>query len=126
MSKLKQKANPAGIQASSATYRKATKKLANVLSLDPQNSKYPKEDFDFMLDKVDEKSKERALEWYRRGIKRGIIYATDLVLKEILELKNKTLYAPNQVNVSVRIRFKGEDWNSSEFNFSAEELGFEE
>ena len=48
------------------------------------------------------------MEWYRRGLKRGFISACDAVLDDDQELKDGILYSPEEIVISVRIRFKGE------------------
>jgi hypothetical protein len=117
------KSNPKS--AASPTYRKAVNKIADALQIDPLHTKYPSEDLDFHVDQIDEKSKDRALKMYRKGLKRGFINACDAILEGDLEIKDKTLYAPKKVTISVKIKFKGEKWRSEEFVFSSKELGFE-
>ncbi len=114
--------NPAG--AASATYRKAVNKIADALQIEPLHTRYPSEDLDFHADQIDEESKNRALKMYRKGLRRGFINACDAILKGDLELKDKTLYAPKKVAISVKIKFKSEKWRSEEFVFTAKELEF--
>jgi hypothetical protein len=114
--------NPAG--AASATYRKAVNKIADALQIEPLHTRYPSEDLDVYVDQIDEKSKERALKMYRKGLKRGFINACDAILKGDLEMKDNTLYAPKKVMISVKITFKGERAKSEKFVFTAKELGF--
>ena len=111
--------------AASATYRKAVNTIAEALRIDPQHTRYPSEDLDIHAELIDEKSKERALEWYRRGLKRGFINACDAILEGDIELKGNTLIAPKKVFISVRIKFKGEKRKDEEFIFSSHDLGFE-
>ena len=108
----------------SATYRKAVNKIADALRIDPQHTRYPSEDLDIHADQIDEKSKERALKMYRKGLRRGFINACDAILEGDLELKKNILYAPKKVTISVRIKFKGKKWKTEEFEFSSDELGF--
>jgi hypothetical protein len=110
--------------AASATYRKAVNKLAKVLRIAPNHTKRPSEDFESISDLVDDKSKARALQWYKRGLRRGFEEACDAVVSRALELKNGTLYCPNEVIITVRVRFKGSEPESKEFVFSADDLGF--
>ena len=110
--------------ASSKTYRKVVNKIAKVLRIKPNHSSFPSDDFEEMADLVDEKSKERAMKWYRRGIKRGFEEACDAILENEIELKNNTLTCPNEIIVSVRVKFRDEEWQDKEFKFTADELGF--
>lgn len=110
--------------ASSKTYKKVVNTLAKVLRVKPNHGEFPSEDFQDMADLVDEKSKERAMKWYRRGLRRGFEGACDAILDDKLELKKGTLYCPSEVVISVRVKFRGEKWQDKEFTFTADELGF--
>lgn len=112
------------ISASSATYRKAVNRVAKVLRVEPDHTRYPSEDFEAIADLIDEKSKERALQWYRRGLRRGFEEACDAVVDGKLEFKDGTLYCPSEVVISVRVRFKDTARIEKEYLFTAEELGF--
>lgn len=112
------------IGAASATYRKAVNKVAQAIRVDPNHTRYPSEDFESISDLIDEKSRERALQWYRRGLRRGFEEACDAIVEGKLELKGKTLYCPNEVVISVRVKFKDTSRSEMEFTFSADELGF--
>lgn len=59
------------VGASSATYRKVVKKIAEVLRIDPEHARHPSEDFETISDVIDDKSRDRAMEWYRRGLRSG-------------------------------------------------------
>ena len=114
--------NPGAV--ASATYRKAVNKISDALRINPQHTKYPSEDLETNSELIDGQSKERAMEWYRRGLRRGFINACDAILEGNLELKNSTLYSPEKIVISVRARFKGNKKQDKEFTFSSEELGF--
>ena len=110
--------------ASSKTYRVAVKKLAKTIGVRPSHSRYPRDDFEDLLDEVDERSKKRAMKWYERGIKRGISFATDQVLDGTFHLAGKTLTAPKQFTVSVRFKFSRETWRKRSFTIKAKDVGF--
>jgi hypothetical protein len=112
------------IGAASATYRKAVNKVAQALRIDPNHTRYPSEDFESISDLIDEKSRERAFQWYRRGLRRGFEEACDAIVEGKLELKGNTLYCPNKVVISVRMKFKDAPRVEHEFTFSADDLGF--
>lgn len=114
------------VGAASATYRKVVKKIATTLRTPANHSQYPSEDFKAIVGLIDSRSQERALDWYRRGIKRGFIEACDAILDEQLELKKGTLYCPSRIEISVRVRFRGDDWQDKSFRFSAKELEFKD
>ena len=116
--------NETPVAASCATYRKVNNKLAKALNIDPNHTQYPGEDFENLIDKMDEQNKNRVIEWYRRGLKRGFICATDQVVQKTLEFKNGTLYAPTEIKISVKLKLRGEPSQNEEFVFNAEELGF--
>jgi hypothetical protein len=59
------------VKASSATYRKAVNRIADALNQEPSHSKYPSLDFDAALESIPEALKEKAIEWYIRGISRS-------------------------------------------------------
>ncbi|CAJ3456006.1 Uncharacterised protein [Burkholderia pseudomallei] len=128
MSKLLRKALedlPASAGASSATYRKVVNALAEkVLDQDPRHTRYPSQDFELLLDEIPEAMKAKALEWYERGIKRGMARATDLMASGKITLENGTVYAPAEIQVRVKTKFRGEEWESREFTVDAEEIGF--
>lgn len=114
-----------GIAGSSATYRKATNEVAKRLKVDPVHTQYPSEDFQDILDLLDEKQKEKAIEWYERGIIRGLTQATNWFLDGTIYLDNGVLKAPAEWEVKVRVKFAGEKWQKRRFKIEAEEIGFE-
>ncbi|MDQ6974257.1 MAG: hypothetical protein Q9M10_05185 [Mariprofundaceae bacterium] len=110
--------------AASATYRKAVNKIANVLDKDPNHSRYPSLDFDEALADIPDAMKEKAVEWYVRGIKRGMAKATDLMAKGDIYIEKDTVIAPDNISVNVRIKFKGGDWESLQVMVKSKEIGF--
>jgi hypothetical protein len=79
-----------------------------------------------VTDLVDVKSRERALKWYRMGLRRGFAEATDAVVDGGLEYKarTRTLYCPKKVVISVGVAFRGVLREEKQFTFTAKELGF--
>ena len=110
--------------AAPATYRKCVNRVARTLREPAQHTGYPSDDLEAVIDLIDVKSRERALEWYRRGIRRGFIEACDALLDGQLEMKEGTLYCPSDVVISVRVKFRGEPWERRTFEFTADELEF--
>lgn len=68
--------------------------------------------------------KDYALEWYKKGIKRGLTKATDLMANETIYLQANQVYAPPVIKVKVRTKMKNGDWESHTLEVSAEEIGF--
>ena len=112
------------VHAASATYRKAVNKVAKTLRVPPNHTRYPSEDFDAVTGLIDEEAKKRALHWYERGIRRGFVEACDAILDGQLELKAGTLYCPSKIVISVRIKFRGDEWQDRDFEFKAGDLDF--
>ena len=117
--------NKGPIAVSSATYRKAVNGIAEALDKDPEHSRYPSEDFQLALESIPEAMREKALEWYERGIRRGLSKATDLMADEIIYVKDGVVLAPKIIKVKVRTKMSGTDWVNHEFSIRSTEIGFE-
>jgi len=109
----------------SKTYRCATKKLAKVIGVTPIHTRYPSEDFENMLDKADNTTVNRALEWYERGIKRGILHTKHMVLNGTLAITKQRITIPKTIEVNVRVKFKNRRWQKRSFKFKAADIGFD-
>lgn len=114
--------SPAG--AASATYRKAVNGIADALKQEASHSKYPSLDFDVALESIPEALKEKAIEWYIRGIKRGLEKATDLMASNEIYSENGFVYAPQKIKVNVKTKFAGGNWESHEMIVKSSEIGF--
>jgi hypothetical protein len=79
------------VGAASATYRKAVNGIASAVGLPPSHSKYPSEDFEAALESIPDALKEKALEWYIRGIKQGMAKATDLMAEGTIYVQDGTV-----------------------------------
>lgn len=110
--------------AASATYRKAVNEIADALGTDPTHTKYPSLDFDEAVDAIPEEMKKKALEWYERGIKRGMAHATDLMASGDISVSDGVVTAPATIKLKVRTKFKGEDWESRQVLVNCGEIGF--
>lgn len=113
------------IAAASATYRKAVNGIARTTNQKPNHTKYPSLDLEEALETIPEAIKQKAIEWYIRGIKRGMAKATDLMLEKKICLKDEILYSPENISMSVRTKFKGEDWQHHKISIKPHEIGFE-
>jgi hypothetical protein len=113
------------VAAASATYRKAVNKIADALDHKPSHSRYPSLDLDGAIEGIPDALKEKAIEWYIRGIKRGMAKATDLMVSKKIYLKEDAVYAPQRIKVNVKTRFRGGRWKSLEVIVNSVEIGFE-
>ncbi len=113
------------IAAASATYRKATNKIATTLGREPLHSRSPRQDFELLVDDLPASIKERALQWYERGIKRGIAYATDKVVDGTFKLDDDgSLIAPDIFSLKVRTKILNGKWESHKIEIDPEDVGF--
>ena len=112
------------VAAASATYRKSVSGIAKALGETPQHSKYPSLDLNIALQRIPKAMREMALEWYTRGIKRGMAKATDLMTENAIFLKGGEVYAPSTMNVNVRVKFRGAKWEPLQVKVRAREIGF--
>lgn len=113
------------VGAASATYRKAVNGIADALNQEPSYSKYPSLDLDAALEGIPEALKEKAIEWYIRGIKRGMAKATDLMASNKIYPENGFVYAPQKIKVTVKTKFAGGNWAPLEVIVKSSEIGFE-
>ena len=120
-------------EPSAKTYRKAVNMLSDALGIEPTHTKYPKEDFEDLVDIAHEMTdpeaiKRRMVRWYRLGIRRGYIRACDAIIHPDgeLSLQGGTLYC-NSESVKIRVRLKMDGkWHKRTFEFSGEDLEFED
>ena len=113
-----------GIKAASATYRKATNLVAKKLKVDPDHSEYPSDDFKELTELIPDKIKKKALKWYRMGIRRGFIKATDMMLDEKIYFEKDAVYCPDSFEVKVKTKFSGEKWVRRKIAIKAKDIGF--
>ncbi|CAB3643582.1 hypothetical protein [Trinickia soli] len=111
--------------AAPATYRKVVNGLSRALDRDPVHTRRPSQDFELLLDEIPEAMKTKALEWYERGIKRGLARATDLMGSGKITVAEGVVYAPSEIQVNVRTKFRGEEWESREFIVASTDIGFD-
>ena len=121
----KRKVSPKeAIEAASATYRKATQAVADSIGIEAEHSKWPSEDFEQIIESLEGNTQKLALKFYRLGLRRGLIKATDWVVDGPLNYKAGTLYAPNELEVKIRVRLPNNVWKKKRFKFKHKELGF--
>lgn len=112
------------IGAASATYRKAVNGIAEAIKVDPRHTKHPSEDFQDMIDEIPEAIREKALQWYERGIKRGMRKATDLMAEGEIYREGDTVHAPNIMKVNTKIKMSGGEWEKYSVTIKAKDIGF--
>lgn len=113
------------VSAASATYRKAVSGIAEALDQEPGHSRYPSLDLEAALEGIPEAIKQKAIDWYIRGIKRGMAKATDLMAEQRIYVRESTVYAPKTIKVKVRTRLSGGEWERREIVVQSSEIGFE-
>lgn len=112
------------ISAICATYVIANKAVAGALGRKAKLTGSPKIDLEDIVDDIPEAMKEKALEWYLRGIKRGMRKATDMMLNGEIYMQEGTVIAPDVMMIKVRTRFKNEEWSSRKYEIKASDIGF--
>ncbi|MFZ6780421.1 hypothetical protein ACO0LD_26625 [Undibacterium sp. Ji83W] len=113
------------VAAASATYRKAVNDIAEALDQEPSHSMYPSLDFETAIEGIPEAIKEKAIEWYIRGIKRGMAKATDLMAEGTIYIQDDIVRAPANIKLKVRTKLKGQDWEQRSVIVRSTEIGFE-
>ena len=113
------------VSASSATLRKAVNGISEATGKKPVHTRYPSLDFDAALADIPDAMKTMAIEWYIRGIKRGMAKATDLMLEGSIYKEAEIIHAPPVIKLNVRIKFKGEEWKSLPLRIKSKEIGFD-
>ncbi|MFM2478544.1 hypothetical protein [Celerinatantimonas sp. MCCC 1A17872] len=68
--------------------------------------------------------REKALQWYKRGIKRGMRVATDLMAEGEIYKEADIVHAPNSMKVKSKIKMSGGDWEKYSVTVKAKEIGF--
>lgn len=120
-----EKMSKSPVVAASATYRKAVNGIAEALEQEPSHSKYPTLDFQSALESIPDALKEKALEWYIRGIKRGMAKATDLMAEGKIYVQEGTVRAPAKIELKVRTKFRRGEWDRHTVEVRATEIGFD-
>jgi hypothetical protein len=111
-------------KASSRTLRKASNKLAKKIGTVVRHTRTPSADFDRLVTKVRDPRK-LAEHYYRLGLRRGLIRATDYVAEGKFKLgKDGSLLASDSVTISVRLGLPGLPTQDRQFKFASSDLGF--
>lgn len=113
-----------GVAASSATYRKVTSEIAKRLKVKAYHTQFPSEDFVKIANLIGEKSKERALQFYELGLRRGLRKATDWFADGTIHYKDGEVEAPAILKVKVKIKFSGSGWQKHSFGIKTKDIGF--
>ena len=110
--------------AASKTYRYAVNKLAETIGVEASHTRYPRDDFEDMLGQVDDQTVEKAIKWYKVGIRRGMTKVIELLLSQKLKSDGEIIIAPSVLSVKTFVRFKGHPRRICVCNVKATELGF--
>lgn len=105
--------------------RKAVTGIAGAVGREPVHTQFPSVDLDLALETIPEAMREKAMEWYIRGIKRGMAKATQMMADGEITMEGDTVVAPAKMKVRVRTRHAGGDWEKHEITVKADEIGFE-
>lgn len=105
--------------------RKAVNGIADAVGRDPVHTQYPGTDLDLAVESIPEALREKAMEWYIRGIKRGMAKATQMMADGEIHAEGDAVYAPDKIKVKVRTRHAGGEWEKHEIIVKSEEIGFE-
>ena len=111
--------------ASSASIRKAVNGISAAIDRKPRHTRYPSLDLQFVLNEIPKNMQKKAIEWYVRGIKRGMAAATDKMAAREIMLVGDNIEAPQEMTIKVRTKFAGEKWTQRKIKVAAEEIGFE-
>ncbi|MFS2004154.1 hypothetical protein ACEN9F_11075 [Duganella sp. CT11-25] len=122
MKPIKEK-TPGG--SASAAKRNAVKGLAAALGKTVQHTTKPNNDFDALLEEIPKELRKKALNWYERGIRRGMTIATDMMADGQITFDGEYVRAPNTINARVRTKFAKGDWEDHKFKIPAADLGFD-
>lgn len=77
-----------------------------------------------MIDEIPEAMREKALQWYERGIKRGMRVATDLMAEGGIYKVGDTVHAPSRMKVQTKVKMSGGDWEKYSVTIKAKDIGF--
>jgi hypothetical protein len=112
-----------GAAASSATYKKVNNALGPIAGVHVKHGYFPSKDFEVMTEHLKGRSKERAFQYYERGLRRGFIEACHALLDGRLELKEGELYCSRQkIVISRKFNFSDGSSETRNFEFEAEDL----
>ena len=68
--------------------------------------------------------RDKALQWYEKGIKRGMRVATDLMAEGKIYKEGNMVNAPNSMNVQTKIKILGGQWEKYSVTIKAKDIGF--
>lgn len=112
-----------GIGAASATYKIANRKISrSLLKRKPVFSRFPKQDLDEVIERTEEFYEERMLKFYRLGLVRGIKKTLQFVENGTITYDEENFDMPNQIEIKVKLKFKGKDWESKTFSIDCDEI----
>lgn len=112
------------VAAASATYRKAVIGIAEALNKEPSHSQSPSHDLNSALEGIPEALKEKAIDWYTRGIKRGLAKAIDLMAEQKIYHDHGTVYVPRKIKIKVKMKISGHEREQREIEVLANEVCF--
>ena len=78
-----------------------------------------------VIDQLPDAIRGLLMDWYERGIRRGLKKATDLMLEDQIFKEDGILHAPNSIEIKLKTRCGDEQWESRQVTIDAKEIGFE-
>jgi hypothetical protein len=110
----------------SKALRGATNRLGKKLRIKVRHTRRPRADFDRLLNNVRDPAKV-AEHYYKLGLRRGLILATDYVVDGTFELgKDDVLLSSDKITVDVRLGLPGQAVKPRNFKFNADDIGFDD
>ncbi len=118
-----------GVAVASRTYRKSVNKISQKFELEARHSRSPLRDLEAVLERVDEKHRGELrkvlVNFYKMGVKRGLIVATDLMAEGQFHQKDGYVYSPSEVKLNLKVRPGGStEWTQVKFKVSSQDMGF--
>lgn len=90
----------------------------------PRHGSLPSKDFEDLTQAIPEALREKALEWYELGIKRGMRYATDRMADGTIHMEKGQVLAPHSFELKLKVRFAGGEWEPRPVKVRAADIGF--
>lgn len=88
----------------------------------PVFTMFPKQDLDEVIERAEETYEERMLKFYRLGLVRGVKKTLQFVENGTITYDEDDFDIPKQIEIKVKLKFKGKDWESKVFAINCDEI----
>jgi hypothetical protein len=112
-----------GIQAASATYRKAKQALEESLGIFLPNTRNPSEDFNETVDFITNITDKKVLDAYEKGLHRGLKQALMWLANGTLSVNNHEIIVNGTLKVRIKRRKSDNTYQILEYEFEPEDIG---